>query len=117
MRSPSSRILNSRVDLYLGQSTQTDGGFKQVYPASPTTSQVPCAISLQGSETVFDQDRLTIVNTYRLLFAGPTGLSARDQVIWVDPIAGITHTLFVLGVPPSGANRQASYALMAEERL
>lgn len=118
MRSPSGRTLNVRADLYVGVSTQADGGFKQVYPPTPTASQVPCSVRCVDSVTDFDdQKRLTIRHTYLILFGAPTGLTPRDQITWVDRVAAVTHTAYVTGLPPSGASRLATYAVMAEEKI
>lgn len=118
MRSPSSRCAATKADLYVGVSTQADGGFQQLYPTTPTASQVPCSIRcVESIEDFDDQKRLTIRNTYRIVFVAPTNLTPRDKVTWLDRTANVTHTAYVSALPSSGADRQASYVVTAVERL
>jgi hypothetical protein len=118
MRQPSSRILVNRVDLYVGSTVQdAEGGFQQVYPAIPTSAQVPCSVQYQETaEEVNEQGRITIINTYWIIFAEPTNLTPRDQIIWVDP-AGVTRTLFTDGIPPSEAGRHGPFTIRAIEKV
>ncbi len=117
MRSPSARVLENRVDTFVGVNARDiDGGFGSVIPLVPTGLAVPSSVQYIGTEEVVDgQNRLTNVNVYMIMFGAPTGLSPRDLVRWVD--GARTRILYVQGVPPSEAGRQGAYTIRAIEKI
>ncbi len=116
MRSPSARVLENRVDYFLGVNARDiDGGFGSVIPLVPTGISVPSSVQYIGTEEVIDaQNRLTNVNVYMIMFGQPTGLSPRDLIRWVD--GAKTRILYVQGSPPSEAGRQGAFTVRAIEK-
>ncbi len=117
MRSPSGRILSNTVDLYVAATSQDgEGGFQQSYTDSPTAT-VPCSVQYTGTAEMVDHNRVTIVNTYTLFFDRSTHLTTRDRIVWLDPVAGISHTLFTDGVPPAEAGKDSTYTVRCIEKI
>ncbi len=117
MRSPSSRILINRVDVYRNISAQDAAGGPQfTYPAAPSLLGLAC--SVQYRDTGLDEQtfgRLTVVNIYHIIFAIDPKLKPRDKVVWRD--ADPVRTLFVESNPPSEAGRRAAFVVRAVERV
>ncbi len=117
MRSPSSRVLINRVDLYVGANARDpDGGFTQINTLIPTSSDMACSVQYTGTqETIDAQNRITNQNVYMIMFGQPVVLTPRDLIVWND---GTTQRmLFTQGVPPSEAGRGGAFTIRAVERI
>ncbi len=116
MRSPSSRVLTNRVDLYVGANARDlDGGFQHVLTEIPTSTDVACTVQYTGTSEVIDgQNRITNTNNYMVMFGGPAGLSPRDLIRWQD--GARSRVLFVQGSPPSEAGRGGAFTVTAIEK-
>ncbi len=116
MQSPSAQCLINSVDIYsavLGR--DRDGGYQPTYP-SKTYSAVPCSAQQKGIAEVSDQDRITEVQLWRIMFGFPFPVvKARDKILYVD-FAGTTHTLFV-DSSQDNAGRGAALTIQCTERV
>lgn len=115
MRSPSARILFNTVDIYAGVAGRgSDGEPTFTYPTL-TKSQMPCSVQFIGADEVIDdQQRLTVLNRYKIYFKVNPAISPRDMIVWVDRADG-THTMFVEAVTDE-AGRGLVFKVMAVER-
>ena len=115
MRSPSSRVLTNRVDIYKSTSGRdTDGGVVFSYPALPSFRAAPCTVQPHSSAETEDQGRITKIVIYKIMFGSYLGLSPRDLIVWVDP-QGVTHRIFA-NADRDEAGRGAAWTVFAEER-
>ncbi len=116
MRSPSSRILANRVDIYVGTSSQDAEGAPQwTFPAAPTYSQVPSSVQYEAAAIEEENGRITTINTYWLLFGQSIALMSRARVVWTD--VSPAKTMFIDGIPPSEAGRDSAFTARAIERI
>lgn len=117
MRSPSSRVLANRVDLYLATLGQdADGAPQWTYPAIPTRAGVACSVQAGAVEEVVDeQQRVTQERQYKVMFAAATLVKPRDKFVYVDS-SGVSHTLFAR-VERDEAGRGAAFMVRAIERV
>jgi hypothetical protein len=119
MRSPSAKVCTNRCDIYVAANPTTAdiaGGMVFAYPSAPTARQVPCTIqATMIREVVDEQDRITQVLEYKVMFAGFQNVSPRDKLLYQDP-AGTTHTLFV-EVQRDEAGRGAAFTVRATEKI
>jgi hypothetical protein len=120
MRSPSSRVLANRVDIYPAVAGQDANGAPQFTYAGSPASQVACTMQAGDVEEVVEEDaggqqRITRLLHYRIMFGSPTGVKPRDKIIYTD-LAGIVHTLFA-HVERDEAGRGAAFTVFAIERI
>ncbi len=117
VRGPSSRVLVNRVDIYVASpGRDADGGVQFPYPSTPTMRQVACTV--QPGMTVEiegEQQRITKLTEYKIMFASPQNLSPRDKIVWVDA-SGATRDLFV-EADRDEAGRGAAFTVHATERV
>jgi hypothetical protein len=67
-------------------------------------------------ETVDEQQRITQLQEWRLMFGFPfPAVKARDKIIYVD-FSGVTHTIFVEAARDN-AGRGAALTVMCTERI
>lgn len=115
MRSPSSRILNQSCSVYPATRGQdTTGGVQFTYAVTPSQSLM-CSSQPHEYEEVYDNDRLTQLRHWRLMFNADPGVRPRDKMAWTDK-AGVTHTGFVL-TSRDEAGRGAAYTVKVVETL
>jgi hypothetical protein len=118
MLNPSPQILNCLVNIFIGtQAQDVEGALQGSYPASPTMGNVPCSVQYQDAVVVAENDRITTINTYWILFGIPVIQSPRMMIVWVDKTTGMSHTLFADGLPPSEAGRGGAYTIRAIEKI
>ncbi len=105
MRSPSSLVLINTIDIFVGANARdSDGGFSQALPATPTFSGIPCTVQYTGTAEVIDaQNRVTNTNSYMIMFGSQVIVTLRDLIRWVE--GSVTHLLYVEATPPSEAGR------------
>lgn len=116
MRSPSSRVLNQRCDVYVPTTTQDrSGGYVPVYPTNPTYSEVPCSAQPGGFVEEFDQGVLVQRKEWRLILRDALSVAPRTKIVVTDS-ARVTHTLYVLAERDE-AGRGAAYSIKAVERI
>ena len=117
MNPPSSQILQNRVDIYVGIPAQdTEGGPQWAYPPTPTYGAVPSTVQYQDAiEDVAEQGRVTIINTYWIMFGKSLNLRPRAKVVWIDVTPA--KVLFTDGIPPSEAGRQGQFTIRAIEKI
>ena len=116
MLSPSSMVLINRCDIYPAVTGRdVDGGTAYTYPTR-TGASVPCSIQAQGViEVVDDQQRVTQLNEYKVMFANQQDVSPRDKLVYVDA-GGVTRELFV-EAQRDEAGRGAAFTVRATERI
>jgi hypothetical protein len=116
MRSPSSRVLINRIDIYVGvPGLDAVRAPQWTYPDLPTLRDIPCTVqSLGPMEVVDDQNRITQTSAYMVMFASDPGVKPRDKIIWRDN----TRTLRTLFVQSSfdEAGRGAAFTIRAIEK-
>lgn len=66
-------------------------------------------------QIVDDQDRVTQVYEWKIMFASFLGLTPRDQIAFVDG-GGVVHTVLFEAIRDN-ANRGAAFTIKAIERL
>ncbi len=115
MQSPSSQVLINSVDIYSASvGRDQDGGYQPTY--SLAYSSVPCTAQQKGIAEISDQDRITEVQLWRIMFGFPFPVvKARDKVVYVD-FSGTTHTLFV-DSSQDNAGRGAAFTIQCTERV
>lgn len=116
MRSPSTRVLDNQVDLFVGTvARDADGGFAQATPLIPIGLGVPCSVQYVGVQEVIDQqNRVTNANMYQIFFGYLIRINPLDVVVWVEDT--ITHTMYVQNVSPSEAGRGGCFVVRAIEK-
>lgn len=116
MRSPSSRVLTNRVDVYpavVGQ--DPDGAPQFTYAQTPRRAAVPCSVQVGDYEEVEDdQRRVTRYLTYKIMFGSYPFVKPRDKIVWVDR-GGVAHTLLVRAARDE-AGRGGAFTVRAVER-
>lgn len=115
MRSPSARVLNQTCAIYRATRGQdTSGGASYSYGSSASAS-LACSAQPHEFEEVYENDRVTQVRHWRLMFTVDPGLLSRDKVVWTDR-AGVTHTGFVQASRDE-AGRGAAWTARVIEKL
>lgn len=115
MRSPSGRVLKNVVDIYAGVASRGSEGEPVFTYPSLTRSQVPCSVQFTSADEVIDdQQRLTVLNNYRIYFKAHPGISARDMILWRDRV-GVVHTMYAQAFTDE-AGRGQVFKVMAVER-
>jgi hypothetical protein len=116
MRSPSSRVLINRVDIYVATpGRDSDGGVQFPYPASLAMRGVACTVQPQVVAEIEDQGRVTKITEFKIIFGTPQNLSPKDKIVWVDN-AGVTRLMFV-EADRDEAGRGAAFTVHATERV
>lgn len=117
MRNPSARVLINRVDVYPGTLVvDAAGGSSWAYPSTPTYSQKPCTAQAVGiREVVDDQDRITQLVEWKIMFGSFVSVDVRDRLNFEQP-AGVSHEAFV-EVSRDEAGRGAAFTVRATERI
>lgn len=125
MRSPSSRCLINRVDVYPAINGQdADGAVQFTYAQTATYESLPCTVQVMDYEEVVEestsmgdsgQRRITRLLHYRILFGAYVRGLSRAKVIWIDNNR-VTHTLFTQASRDE-AGRGAAFTIKAVERL
>lgn len=119
-RTPSSRILKNRVNIWPGlKGPDGEGGPQYVYATAPQVQDVPCSVQYKGSEEVLaiadGQERITVRNVYHIMFGQPQNFSPRSKVVQTDITPN--RTLYVQAAPPSEAGRGQAFVMRAIEIL
>jgi hypothetical protein len=119
MRSPSIRVRKNSVDIYNAlPSPQADGvgGPVWTYPPTPSCRGVRCTAQAGSiAEVVDDQDRVTRVIEWKMMFASQQVIKPRDKIIYVD--AGcVTHTIYV-EIQRDEAGRGGAFTVHLIERI
>ena len=116
MLSPSSMVLINRCDIYPAVTGRdVDGGTTYTYPTR-TGASVPCSIQAQGVlEIIDDQQRITQLGEYKIMFANQQAVKPRDKIVYVDPL-GVMRELFV-EAQRDEAGRGAAFTVRATERI
>jgi hypothetical protein len=122
MRSPSSRVLRNRVDIYPAISGQdTAGAYVPTYASIPAQAQRPCSVQQQDVEEIVEigpggQQRLTRVRNYKVMFGSPDpNVRPRARLVWIDD-SGVLRYLIVQ-VTKDNAGRGATFTVHATERI
>lgn len=118
MRSPSSRCLINRVDLYRFTPTKDGAGGITGDPyTTPFATAVACSVQPAAPERGFDNDtgRLIQKTMWNVMFREDYSLRTDDKVAWVDT-AGATRNLYVHGNADQ-AGRGSAFVVQCEERL
>ncbi len=115
MRSPSPRVMNQPCAVYPAVRGQDTTGGVQFTNSDAASSLLTCSAQPHEYEEVYENDRLTQLRHWRLMFATEPGLLPRDKVTWSDP-AGVSHTGFVL-TSRDEAGRGAAYTVKVVEKL
>ncbi len=116
MRSPSARVLDNRIDIYVETfGRDVDGGTQYAYPAAPTYSQVPSTVQPSATEIIDDQNRVTRIVTYLIILGVPLALTTRSKILWKDRL-GVTHTI-IYEADRDNAGRGAAFTFYGVERI
>ncbi len=113
-RHPSARILRNQVNFFRAVPSQDPDG-------APSYSQVgersyQCSIQPSKTEVVDEQDRITILTVYELIFAENPNLNPRDKLVWNDIDNGITHTAFCNDTNNEAGRGMAWYVTAVERQ-
>lgn len=115
MRSPSSRALINRCDIYAAAPSQdADGGAQYAYPAIPTLAGVACSAQPVETQEIVEQDRLIRETRWKVMLPSAASVKNRDKLVITTP-AGNRHTAFV-HIKQDQAGRGAAYVIHAVER-
>lgn len=94
MRSPSSRVLADRVDIYRATATQDRAGrYVPSYPSVPTYSSIPCTAQPGGYVEYTDQGVITTRKEWRFMFGETVAVRPRDKIVFTDT-RGVSHTVY-----------------------
>ncbi len=117
MRSPSAKVLENRCNIYLstGPGRDSDGGVTFPYPSIPSQANVPCTAQPVSTTEVQDQDRITMMTQWRLMFANFIQVSPKDLITFTDG-GGVLRTVIV-DAQRDEAGRNAAFSIYATERL
>ena len=116
MRSPSSRVLKQRIDIYVSSpGRDVDGGVQFNYPTTPTYPQVRATTQAQTYDEIDDQGRITMVVEWKILLGEFVVVSPRDMIKFNDP-QGIQHTVFV-EANRDNAGRGSTLGIRAIEKI
>lgn len=86
--------MNQSCQVFPGTQSQDGTGAVQfTYPAA-ATQMLNCSAQPHEYEEIYENDRITRVRHWRLMFVGDPHLSTRDKLIWTDS-GNVTHTGFV----------------------
>lgn len=116
MRHPSARCLANVVTVYRYAPTQdVDAGavFNQA-TATVLARSVPCSVQPARPDANYgeDQDRVSQVNQYIVIFSVDYGINIKDVIVWVD--GSVTRTLSVVG-SVNWAGRSSAWGVTARE--
>jgi len=81
----------------------------------PTYANVSCTIQGRATEVVDDQNRITQLTSFVIIFANFVGVMPRDKITFVDN-NGNPRTTFVESIEDM-AGRGAAFKVYARERL
>lgn len=116
MRSPSARVLVNTCDIYSGTPTQDMGGGPQwSYPALPTLPRQACSAQPVEVQEIAENDRVTRLRIWEVMFAATTNTKARDKLVITDR-QGVQHVAFAHDEQDQ-AGRGSAFIVYAEERL
>lgn len=117
MRSPSAKVLINRCNIFLasGAGRDTDGGVTFPYPSIPTLANVPCTAQPVSTFEVEDQQRITMMTQWRIMFGAFVPVSPKDQITFLDG-GGVLRTVIV-DAERDEAGRNAAFSIYATERL
>jgi hypothetical protein len=116
MRSPSAKVLYNRVDVYSAASGRdTDGGVTEPYPSIPTFPGVFCTVQPVSASEIEDQQRITKITEYKIMFSSYLAINPRDKIVWQDP-QGTIHLIYAKANRDE-AGRNAAYTVFGEERV
>jgi hypothetical protein len=115
MRSPSARVLIQSCSVYPAiATTDATGGIQFTYPSS-ASGAIPCTAQPREYEEAYENERVTLVRVWWLMFATDPGIRPRDKLTWDEP-GGLSHTGFTRASRPE-ANRGAAWSVTVVEKL
>ena len=115
MRQPSSRIIRQSCQVYPATRGQdTTGGVQYTYPIAASMG-LRCSAQPHEYEEIYENDRITQVRHWRLMFTSDPGVKPRDMLVWTDH-ASLTHTGYVQ-TSRDEAGRGLAYTVRAIEKL
>jgi hypothetical protein len=119
MRGPSTKVRKNTVDIYVANTLpqgDTIGAPVWSYPPIPTYAHVRCTAQALGlKEVVDEQERVTQVVEWLLMFSINQPVSPRDMVLYKDTADGL-HTIFI-ETSKDNAGRGGQFTWMGQEKV
>jgi Tfp pilus assembly protein PilV len=113
--SPSGQILANLADLFRALPAK-DAASAPQYQERAYKQNVPCSIQPTDVELLIDdQNRITELQRYDVIFSQNPGLRPNDMIHYVD-VLGMTRTIFVRATKDEGG-RGVCFTIKAIERL
>ena len=116
MRSPSAKVLINTCNIYNSNSTRgPSGGIQFPYPTIPTYANQACTIQGKAREVVDDQNRITQLTEFLIIFPVFVVVDPRDKITFFDA-NNVLRTVFVESIEDM-AGRGAAFKAYCQERL